>query len=162
MEIQDTLSKPKRGVNRILKLVIVAVIVLVVGLAALYVINTKIEWHPALKLTISTGVNETDGFPIVTNVTFEQTKVIYKGTDDKVVFPDIDVMARNGSVLAPPASYWASVQRDPKERNGTYTMTLTFRESYTPQKGDQLILTIFLTGSGGTILTKKTALYEWN
>ncbi len=157
-----TQEQPRTGAGRIAKTVIVAVIVIMVGLAALYFINQNVVRHPALKLTISTDVDETDGFPIVTNVVFEQITTIYKGTDSRVIYPDISVVARNGSLLAPPASYWASVQWNPEEGNGTHTMTMTFLESYTPQKGDLLILTIRMTGAKGFMLTRKTTFYEWN
>ncbi len=140
------------------------VIVLLIG--AVYVSMGNIGstlniGKPALKLTITTGTNESDGTPIVTNVTFEQTEVIYKGTDAKVEYPDISVIARNESLLAAPVSYWAAQAWNEEKDNGTYTLTLTFRETYTPKKGDLLILTIRLTGIKGYILGKKTAFYEW-
>lgn len=145
-----------------IKVVIVLATVILVGLAILYVVYQNLEWNPALKLAISTGVDETDGSPIITNVTFEQTTVIYKGTDGKVIYPDISVIARKDSLLAAPASYWTSAQWNPEEGNGVHTMVMTFRDSYTPQKGDFLILTIRLTGLRGYIITKKTVFYEWN
>jgi hypothetical protein len=142
----------------------IAIIVVALIVGAVYVSIDKIERtmnldKPALKLTISTGVNESDGSPIITNMTFEQTQVIYKGADSQVNFPDISVMARNESLYSDPVSYWAS---EPivkgKEK---YTLTLTFRDSFKPKTGDLLILTIRFTGNRGDILVKNTAFYEW-
>ena len=144
--------------------VIMAVIVIVVIAGALYLSMDKIGsmlniGKPALKLTISTGINESDGSPIITNITFEQTKVIYKGTDVQVEFPDISVIARNESLLAAPVSYWAAEPwAEGKEK---YVLTITFRDSFTPKTGDLLILTIRFTGIRGNILGKNTAFYEW-
>ncbi len=145
-------------------LITVIVIALIFGTA--YVSIGKIDsilniGKPALKLTITTGTNESDGTPVVTNVTFEQTEVIYKGTDARVNYPDISVIARNESLLAAPVSYWAAQPWNEGEGNSTYTFTLTFRESYTPKNDDLLILTIRFTEIGGHILGKKTAFYEW-
>ncbi len=144
--------------------VFMAVIVIALIIGAVYVSIGKIGGtvnigRPALKLTISTGVNESDGFPIVTNLTFEQTRVIYKGADAKVEFPDINVIARNGSLDSVPVSYWAAQQR--LKENEKYTLTLTFRDTFTPKTGDLLILTIRFTDFGGHILEKNTAFYEW-
>ncbi|MCX9025912.1 MAG: hypothetical protein OIN85_07455 [Candidatus Methanoperedens sp.] len=144
--------------------VFITIIVVALIIGAVYVSFDKIEGtlnigKPALKLTVSTGVNESDGSPIVTNITFEQTQVIYKGTDSPVVFPDISVIARNESLLADPISYWAS---EPFVKgNENHTLTLTFRDSFKPKTGDLLILTIRFTGNRGNILGKNTAFYEW-
>lgn len=144
--------------------VLITVIVIAVIVGTLYLSIDKIGsilniGKPALKLTISTGVNESDGSPIITNITFEQTQVIYRGTDAKVDYPDISVIARNESIMAAPVSYWAA---EPwVEGKEKYTLTLTFRDSFTPKTGDILILTIRFTGIRGYILGKKTAFYEW-
>jgi len=144
--------------------VFIAVIVIALIIGAVFVSIDKIEsmlniGRPALKLTISTSVNESDGSPVITNMTFEQTQVIYKGTDVKVEFPDISVMARNESLDSAPVTYWAS---EPwVEGKEKYTLTLTFRDSFTPKTGDFLILTIRFTGIRGYILGKNTAFYEW-
>ena len=143
---------------------IITIIVIALIIGAVYVSFDKIGstlniWKPALKLTISTGINESDGSPIVTNVTFEQTQVIYKGADAKVDYPDISVIARNESLVAAPVTYWAA--QPWVEGNENYTFTLTFRDSFTPKTGDFLILTIRFTGIRGYILGKKTAFYEW-
>ncbi len=144
--------------------VFIAVIVIALIIGAIYVSigktgNLLNMGRPALKLTISTGINESDGSPIVTNVTFEQTRVIYKGADAEVNYPDISVIARNESILAAPVSYWAAQPWVEDENN--YTLTLTFRDSFTPKTGDLLILTIRFTGIRGYILGKNTAFYEW-
>lgn len=144
--------------------VFIGVIIIAVIVGALYLSIDKIGstlniGKPALKLTISTGINESDGSPIITNITFEQIQVIYKGADAQVDYPDISIIARNGSLLAAPVSYWAA--QPWVEGDKIYTLTLTFRESYTPKKGDFLILTIRFTGIRGYILGKNTAFYEW-
>lgn len=144
--------------------VIMAFIVIVVIAGALYISMDRIGsmlniGKPALKLTISTGINESDGSPTITNITFEQTQVIYKGSDTKAGFPDISVVARNESLMAAPVTYWAAQTWVEGEKN--YTLTLTFRDSFTPKTGDLLILTIRFTGIRGYILGKNTAFYEW-
>ncbi|MCZ7402988.1 MAG: hypothetical protein O8C61_12265 [Candidatus Methanoperedens sp.] len=144
--------------------VLIAIIVVALIIGAVYVSIDKIEstlniGKPALKLTISTRVNESDGSPIITNMTFEQTQVIYKGADSPVVFPDISVIARNESLLADPISYWASEQRVGGSEK--HTLTLAFRDSFKPKTGDLLILTIRFTSYKGNILGKNTAFYEW-
>ncbi len=144
--------------------VIMAVIVIVVIAGALYLSMDRIGsmlniGKPALKLTISTGINESDGSPTITNITFEQTQVIYKGSDAKAEFPDISVVARNESLVAAPVTYWATQPWVEGEKN--YTLTLTFRDSFTPKTGDLLLLTIRFTGIRGYILGKNTAFYEW-
>ena len=143
-----------------------AVIVIALILGAVFVsgciekIESKLNiGRPALKLTISTGVNESDGSPIVTNLTFEQTQVIYKGADAKVEFPEISVMVRNQSIDSAPVTYWAA--QPWVEGNEKYTLTLTFRESFTPKTNDLLILTIRFTDFEGHIIGKNTAFYEW-
>jgi len=144
--------------------VFIAVIFIVVIIGAVYVSIDKIEstlniGRPALKLTLSTGINESDGSPIVTNITFEQTQVIYKGADAKVEFPEISVMVRNQSIDSAPVTYWAA--QPWVEGNEKYTLTLTFRESFTPKTDDLLILTIRFTDFEGHIIGKNTAFYEW-
>jgi hypothetical protein len=144
--------------------VFIAVIVIALIIGAVFVSIDKIEsmlniGRPALKLTLSTGVNESDGSPVITNMTFEQTQVIYKGTDVQVEFPDISVIARNESLAAAPVTYWAA--QPWVEGKEKYTLTLTFRDSFTPKTGDFLILTIRFTGIRGYILEKNTAFYEW-
>jgi hypothetical protein len=144
--------------------ILIAIIVVALIIGAVYVSIDKIEstlniGKPALKLTISTDVNESDGSPIITNMTFEQTQVIFKGADSLVNFPDISVIARNESLLGDPVSYWASEPRlGGKEK---HILTLTFRDSFKPQTGDILILTIRFTNNKGDILVKNTAFYEW-
>ncbi|MGB8218268.1 MAG: hypothetical protein WCE94_13300 [Candidatus Methanoperedens sp.] len=154
----------KKLINMKKSTVFIAIIVVALIIGVVYVPFDKIEstlnfGKPALKLTISTGVNESDGSPIITNMTFEQTQVIYKGADSEVHFPDISVIARNESLLGDPISYWAS---EPfvkgKEK---HTLTITFRDSFKPTPGDLLILTIRFTGNRGDIIGKNTAFYEW-
>lgn len=144
--------------------VFIAIIVVALIIGAAYVSFDKIEsalniGKPALKLTISTGVNESDGSPIITNMIFEQTQVIYKGADSLVQFPDISVIARDDSLLSDPVSYWASEPRvGGKEK---HTLILTFRDSFKPKTGDILILTVRFTDNRGDIIGKNTAFYDW-
>lgn len=140
----------------------IAVILIAVIFGALYFYKTGSTLNvgkPALKLTITTGINESDESPIITNLTFEQTQVIYKGADAQVEFPDISVIARNDSILAAPVTYWAS---EPwVEGKDKYNLTLSFRDTFTPKAGDILILTVRFTGIRGYIIGKHTAFYEW-
>jgi hypothetical protein len=144
--------------------VFIAIIVVALIIGAVYASIDKIEstlniGKPALKLTISTDINESDGSPIITNMTFEQTQVIYKGADSLVHFPDISVIARNDSLLSDPVSYWAS---EPFVKGKEiHTLNLTFRDSFKPETGDILILTIRFTNNRGDIIAKNTAFYEW-
>jgi hypothetical protein len=145
--------------------VFIAVIIISGIIGVLYLNLDKIEstiniGNPALKLTISTGVNESDGSPIITNFTFEQIRVIYKGTDAISNLPEISIMVRNESLKAAPITYWAA-QPWVEGEDETHTFTLTFRDSYTPKKGDMLILQIRFTGIRGYNTEKKTAFYEW-
>ena len=145
--------------------VFIAVIIIAGITGVLYLNLDKVEntmniGNPALKLTVSTGVNESDGLPIITNITFEQNRVIYKSTDAITNFPEISIMVRNGSLDSSPVTYWAA-QPWVEGENETHTFTLTFRELYTPKKGDLLILQFRFTGPDGYNTEKKTVFYEW-
>ena len=158
--MDNTNEKPKK--KRIgLEIAILLAILATVGYAG-YVTYSNIDWNPALIVTIATGVNESrNDAPIITNVTFEQTKVIYKGADSPVTFPDISIMIRNEALTSFPVSYWASASWNQGETEGKYVLTVLFKEKYTPKPGDLLVLTIKQTGMGGYILNKQTAFYEW-
>ena len=158
--MENTNEQPKK--KRIgLEIAVLLAILIAVGYAG-YVAYSNINWNPALIVTIATGVNESrNDAPIITNVTFEQTKVIYKGADSPVKFPDISIMIRNEALTSFPVSYWASASWNQGETEGKYVLTVLFKETYTPKPGDLLILTIKQTGKGGYILNKQTAFYDW-
>ncbi len=117
---------------------------------------------PALKLTILTGVN--DSYPVINNVTFEQTivPIFYRSADSPSSFPDIDVEAKNDSLYSSPVTYWASAVRPivPTD-NQTYVLTLLFREPYTPKAGDFLYISIKMNNFRGDLEYKTTAFYVW-
>jgi uncharacterized protein (UPF0333 family) len=144
---------------------IILTVIIIAGIIGAFYLNLdKIEstiniGNPALEMTISTDVNESD-VPIITNIDFKQTEVIYKGSDAPTILPEISIMIRNDAVNSAPVSYWAS-QTWVEGENKTYTFTVLFRESYTPKKGDRLIIQIRFTDFSGSRIEKKTALYEW-
>lgn len=146
--------------NIFITIIVIALIIGTVYISTNKILSTLKIGNPALKLTISTDFNQSNGMPYVTNIIFEQTRVIYKGSDAIPDFPDISVTARNESLLADPVTYWASEPRS-LAKNETHTLTLTFLDSYTPKTNDTLILTIRFTGTKGSVLTKNTAFYEW-
>lgn len=143
----------------------IAIAVIVIALTiGLYQNTDNIEkdlTKPALKLTISTDMNDTDGIMEITNMSFEQTTVpiYYRSTDSPVQFPDIDVEARNNKPLLSPVSYWVSEKRI--SQNATYNLILTFREPYKPIKGELLILTVRMNDFRGFLEYKTTAFHEW-
>ncbi len=143
----------------------IAVIVIAITIG-LYLYGNDIENRlhmnkPALKLTIATGLNETEGTEEITNVTFEQTTVpiYYRSADSPVQFPDIDVEAKNNTPVSAPVSYWLSSKRT--SPNSTYTFMLTFREPYKPVTGELLILTLRMNDFRGFLEYKTTAFYAW-
>ncbi len=161
METTETQPQKGRRIENIAVVLVVLGFLLAIAGVAGYYMYSNIKWNPALIVKISTGINETSGAPIITNMTFEQSQVIYKGADAVVEFPEITVMVRNNSINAAPVSYWASVPWDSKETSGNYTLTVVFRETYTPSSNDTLILTVQQVGLKGRILNKQTAFYGW-
>lgn len=144
------------------KKIVLYLAILIVIVYAGYSVYGKIDWNPALIVTITTGVNESKGdAPIITNVTFEQTKVIYKGSDTPAKFPEINIMVRNEELNSLPVNYWAAAPWNQGEKEGKYVITVLFLETYTPKPEDLLVLTIKQTGIKGNILNKQTAFYEW-
>jgi len=153
-------THPKKG-SRIVKTVIASLLLIaIVGITS-YFVYSNLTWNPALIVHISTGVNESSSAHIITNVTFEQSEVIYKGTEAVPTYPEIDIMVRKGSLLSSPVSYWAAVPWDSEESSGNYTLTIIFRETYTPSIGDILIITIKQVSVNGRIMNKQTAFYTW-
>lgn len=118
---------------------------------------------PALKITLTTGINESLGEDLiqVTNMTFEQTTVpiFYRSSDSPAEYPDIDIEAKANTVTAPPVSYWISFKR--MNQKDKYDFVLTFREPYVPQKGDMLFLTVRMNDFRGVLEYKSTAFYSW-
>ncbi|KCZ70804.1 hypothetical protein ANME2D_02829 [Candidatus Methanoperedens nitroreducens] len=123
-----------------------------------YVVRLGVA-KPTLILTISTNLTE-DDTPLVNNVTFEQSGVpfFYKRVDSIPKFPEIDVNARINKLDSAPASYWASTTYTGE---GTYTLTLFFKDGNEPKEGDILILPIRITGPTGVIVYKTTAFWLW-
>lgn len=158
--MENTQIVPKKSYG-IVKTALVLLLLLAIAGTVGYYAYKQINWHPTLILKISTGVNETDNSPIITNVTFEQGQVIYKGTDTVAQYPEINVMVRNGTLESAPITYWASAPWNQDEESGKYTVTAVFKETYTPHSGDLFIVTIRQVGRGAYILKKTTAFYEW-
>lgn len=158
--MENTNEQPKKkGIG--LKIVIWLTILIIVGYAG-YIAYNSVVWNPVLVVTITTGINESnDNSPTITNVTFEQSRVIYKGSNSVTSFPEINIMVRNESLLALPVAYWAAVPWNQEEPKGKYTLTISFKETYIPKPGDMLILTIKQVGLKGHIYNKQTAFYEW-
>ena len=143
---------------------IIVILFIVIGLSYLYsdkIENVLIPSKPALKLTMSTGYNDTGDFLVITNMTFEQktVPVFYRSADSPAIFPDIDVEGRNDSVVTAPVTYWASAKR--VNLNQTYEFILTFRKPYVPKTGDMLILTVRMNDFRGKLEYKTTAFYGW-
>ena len=144
-------------------------IVIVIALIGLCYLNVdRIEnalklTKPALKITLTTGINESLGDDLmqVTNMTFEQTTVpvFYRSADSPAEYPDIDIEAKANTVTASPATYWTSFKR--VNQKDAYNFVLTFREPYVPQKGDMLFLTVRMNDFRGVLEYKSTAFYSW-
>lgn len=115
---------------------------------------------PALILKVSTNIDE-KGDPVITNVTFEQSSVMffYKRADSVPYFPEIQVNARINEMASAPASYWASEHFNYDE--GTYTIQVLFRDGKEPKQGDVLILPIKIISYTGAIAYKNTAFWIW-
>jgi hypothetical protein len=117
---------------------------------------------PALRLTIKTDTNTSEADKLeITNITFEQISVpiFYVSADSPPDFPDIDVEARINTITSSPISYWASKKR--LGTNGTYDLTLTFRNNFKPGPGEMLILAIRMNDFRGNLEYKTTAFYGW-
>lgn len=158
--MENTNEQPQKKTSK-LKIAIWLAILIAVGYAG-YNAYSNFDWTPALTVTVTTGINESDGdAPIITNVTIEQSRVMYKGSDSVTTFPEINMMVRNQSLLAIPVAYWTSVPWKQDETEGSYKLTAVFKETYTPTPGEVLILTIKQVGLKGKVYNKQTAFYEW-
>lgn len=115
---------------------------------------------PILVLKVSTNFSE--GIPMISNITFEQSKTIffYKTTESIPDFPEIDVNVRINEFTSVPASYYASSHYEFEEEK-THTINIYFRKGSEPKEGDLLILPVRMIGKTGTILYKTTAFYVW-
>lgn len=116
---------------------------------------------PALKIKISTDINESTKNLEVTNLAFEQTNVskMFRSVDSPAEFPNIDVEAKSNTIYSEPISYWASEKRT--DVNKTYNFVLTFRDNSTVNVGDLLILSVRMSDFRGNLEYKTTAFYEW-
>ncbi len=115
---------------------------------------------PALKLVVTTGFDNNNTLKI-TNITFEQTTVpfFYKKVDSPTQFPEISVFVKSNKEQAESISYWSAIKRTNDE--GSYTLTLTFRDGKAPKVNDTLILPVKLTDFKGRQIYRTTAFYGW-
>lgn len=137
------------------------VIVIFVIIMATYINSTGFtDSKPALKMTITTGLNENNTVTI-TNMTFEQTTVpfYYKRVDSPTQFPEISVYARTNDKKSDVISFWSAVKRTSDD--GIYTLTMTFRDGKEPNPEEMLILAVKLTDFKGKQIYKTTAFYGW-
>jgi hypothetical protein len=147
---------------------IIVVVALIVGMCYQYggdvfgkALSGMNLTKPALKIKISTDVNESTNNLEVTNITIEQTSVskMFRSVDTPAEFPNIDVEAKRNTIYSVPISYWASEKRT--DVNGTYNFVLTFRDNQTANVGDLLILSVCMNDFRGNLEYKTTAFYEW-
>jgi hypothetical protein len=112
-------------------------------------------------LKISTDLIE--GIPSITNVTFEQSSVVffYKATETSPRFPEIDANARINDFASGPSTYYAAAPFDFSKKSANYTVQLFFRDGKEPKQGDILFIPIRISGYTGTVLYKITAFYDW-
>lgn len=158
--MENTDLTPKKG-RQIVKLAVIVLLLLAIAGVCGYFVYSNIKWNPALIVHISTGINESNGNPTVTNITFEQSRVMYKGKETVPQYPEVNVMVRNETINAAPVGFWAAAPWNPEETSGNYTITVVFREFYTPKTNDTLIVTIRHVAIRGYIMNKQTAFYEW-
>ncbi|MCZ7382387.1 MAG: hypothetical protein O8C64_12560 [Candidatus Methanoperedens sp.] len=142
----------------------VVIVIALIGTLYLYADSIEKEMHltkPALKITATTGYNDTLGEIQITNMTFEQTTVpiYFRSVDSPAVFPDIDIEGKNSSITAVPITYWQSQKRENTE--GNYTFVLTFREPYVPKKDEVLFLAVRMNDFRGVLVYKQTVFYAW-
>lgn len=139
-------------------------LIAIIGLSYLYIDKVEgalIPSKPALKLKITTDYNDSEGLLMITNMTFEQTTVpaYYRSVDSPVEFPNINVEGRNESVTSSPITYWSSEKR--VNIQSVYDFTLTFREPFSPNTGNLIILTVRMNDLRGKLEYKTTAFYVW-
>lgn len=158
--MENTETKPKTGIRQIVNIAIVLIVLIGIVSAVLYTQKDKMQSYPALKMTVTTALNESTELPIVTNVTMEQTTIpfYYRRADTPPKFPEITVETKIGAMMSPPVGYRAGTYR-PEE--GRYELTVTFRDGMEPKPGDLLIMAIRLSDFKGAIVKKTTAFYEW-
>ncbi|MCZ7385504.1 MAG: hypothetical protein O8C67_07560 [Candidatus Methanoperedens sp.] len=142
----------------------VVIVIALIGTLYLYADNIEKELHltkQALKLTVTTGYNDTLGEIQITNMTFEQTTVpiYYRSVDSPAVFPDINIEGKNNTLTAAPITYWQSQKREKME--GNYTFIMTFREPYVPKKDEVLFLAVRMNDFRGVLEYKQTVFYVW-
>ncbi|MCX9084564.1 MAG: hypothetical protein OIN87_07205 [Candidatus Methanoperedens sp.] len=138
------------------------ILLLIVSISGYYVYQHALEMDlakPAVMMIVSTNLSET-GTPMVNNVTIEEIAIpfFYKTADSIPKFPEVDANIRLNTLMAPPASYWASAYR---YEEGEFPLKLFFREGSEPKAGDILIITIRLVSGTGAIQYKTTAFHCW-
>jgi hypothetical protein len=144
----------------------VVIVIALIGTLYLYADSIEKELHltkPALKVTVTTGVNASldEDLIQVKNMTFEQTTVpiYYRSVDSPAVFPDINIEGKNNTLTALPITYWQSQKRENMEAN--YTFIMTFREPYVPKKDEVLFLAVRMNDFRGVLEYKQTVFYVW-
>ena len=140
------------------------VVLLIFSAPGYYLYQHAVEMglaEPALILRVST--NLTDKGHMVNNVTFEQSSVpfFFRRTDTIPSYPEITANVRINKLDAAPASFWAAAPFDVYDDEGTYTLTVLFKDGKEPKPGDVLILPIEIKGITGTRQYKTTAFYLW-
>jgi hypothetical protein len=138
------------------------ILLLILSISGYYIYQNAEELKlakPALTMVVSTNVSER-GTPMVNNVTIEESMIpfFYKRADVIPDFPEVDANVRLNTLMAPPASFWASAHRD---EEGEFPLKLFFRDGYEPKQGDILIITIRLVSPTGAIQYKTTAFHCW-
>lgn len=141
----------------------IIVVLLIFSVSGYYLYQHGVDYglaKPALILKISTNLSEEDGAPMVNNITFEQSSVVffYKRADSIPSFPEIEVNARINMLDTSPASFWAST---PYKEEGVYELTLLFRDGNEPKPGDVLIIPLRIINIRGVPMYKTTSFYEW-
>ena len=145
-------------------LIMVVIVIALLGTLYLYADSIEKELHltkPALKVTVTTGYNDTLGEIQITNMTFEQITVpiYYRSVDSPAVFPDINIEGKNNTLTAVPITYWQSQKRESTE--GNYTFIMTFREPYVPKKDEVLFLAVRMNDFRAVLEYKQTVFYVW-
>jgi len=158
--MENAQNEPKTIKYRIAKtLTVLLVLSLIIGVLA-YSQRETLRSYPALKVSVSTAINESTGFPTVTNATIEQTEVpfYYRRADSIPKFPEITIEAKANAMMSEPIAYRSGVFR-PEE--GNYTLMVTFYDGKEPKVNDTIILAIRLSDFRGSVVKKTTAFHLW-
>lgn len=143
--------------------IIWVIVLIIIGSVLIYTYETNATFDskPALKIVVTTNPDENDTIKIL-NMTFEQTTIpfFYKRIDSPASFPEISIMTRYNTLNSEPMAFWSARPYSP-ETEGSYALTITFRDGKEPKVGDILILSVKTIGYGERLIEKKTAFYEW-